>query len=111
MIPSIGAAFSTGASERQVLEMQGGKILLNLACAERFFAEAFAGAMFEGGGEQVARESPGRSPGGCEELIHQWLAAGEPAGASGTRPVQSILWCAIHTMRAGPSDAYYILQR
>src|SRR5713226_925970 len=66
MIPRMGAAFGTGASERQVLEVQRGKVFFDLAGARRFFAEAFAGAVFEGGCKQAARQSPGGCAGSCK---------------------------------------------
>src|SRR6266481_1942308 len=44
MIPRISAAFCAGASKRQVLEVQRGKVVFELA-ARRFFTEALAGAV------------------------------------------------------------------
>ena len=63
MIPGIGAAFGAGASEGQVLEMQGGKVFFDLGGAWRFWAEAFAGTAFEGGGKQISGQSPGGGTG------------------------------------------------
>ena len=57
MIPGCRGALCASAGEGEVLKVEIGKILVELRCFG-LFSKVFSGAVFKGGGEDIARQTP-----------------------------------------------------
>lgn len=80
VIPGFGAVFGAGAGEGQVLEMQGGEIILDVASGRRGGGEMFRGTAFQGGLETIEGKTPGCGGGVGIETIDECTVRGEERG-------------------------------